>query len=130
MAELRFINERGVRPAIEMYGPGGDEHQSTSMTNWAAKVDDEWAQIICDFSMNGMYARDIITTSQRELCAVAALTAMGEMDALASHIRIALRSNTMPVVREVIVQMGVLAGMPLALKALRLMGTILAEDAS
>ena len=130
MAELRFINERGARPAIEMYGPGGDEHQAESMANWGARVDDEWAQIICDFSMNGMYARDVITTAQRELCAVAALTAMGETDALASHIRIALRSNEMPVVREVIIQMGVLAGMPLALKGLRLLGTILEEEAS
>ena len=111
-----------------MYGPGGDSVAEQSYGKYAERVDEEWAHLICDFTMNGMYARDILSPGQRELCAIAALTVMQEMDALESHIRISLNLHSVEVIREVILQMAVLAGFPLSLHALRLLERIEAEQ--
>jgi 4-carboxymuconolactone decarboxylase len=122
-----YLNERGKVVAKEMYGPNGDEHHEAAFRKYATRVDEDWAHIICDLSMNGMYARTILSTAEREMCAIAALVAMQELEALDAHLRIGMESHSVEVVREVIVQMGVLVGMPKALKALRLLERILAE---
>jgi 4-carboxymuconolactone decarboxylase len=123
-----YLNERGKVIAKEMYGPAGDEHHEAAFRAYATRVDENWAHIICDFSMNGMYQRTILSTAEREMCAIAALTAIQELEALEAHIRICMNSHSVEVIREVIVQMGVLVGMPKALSALRLLERILAEE--
>jgi alkylhydroperoxidase/carboxymuconolactone decarboxylase family protein YurZ len=115
-----YHNERGKVIAKEMFGPGGDELSESSYRRFASRVDEDYARIICNFGMNGMYARPTLSTEIRELCFIAALTVMGEAEALESHIRISLNSHPSEVIREVILQMNVMAGMPLSLKALRL----------
>jgi alkylhydroperoxidase/carboxymuconolactone decarboxylase family protein YurZ len=125
-----YHSERGTVIAKEMFGPNGDELSEDSYRRFASQVDEDYARIICDFGMNGMYARPALSTEIRELCFIAALTVMGEEKALESHIRISLNSNPKEVVREVILQMGVMAGMPLSLKALRLFERIVSPEAT
>jgi alkylhydroperoxidase/carboxymuconolactone decarboxylase family protein YurZ len=125
-----YHSERGNVIAKEMFGPHGDELSEDSYRRFASQVDEDYARIICDFGMNGMYSRPGLSTEIRELCFVAALTVMGEEKALESHIRIALNSHPSEVVREVILQMGVMAGMPLSLKGLRLFERIVSPDAA
>jgi alkylhydroperoxidase/carboxymuconolactone decarboxylase family protein YurZ len=125
-----YHNERGKVIAKEMFGPNGDEVSEDSYRRFARRVDEDYARIICDFGMNGMYARPVLSTEIRELCFIAALTVMGEAEALESHIKISLNSHPSEVIREVILQMGVMAGMPLSLKALRLFERIVSPGAT
>jgi alkylhydroperoxidase/carboxymuconolactone decarboxylase family protein YurZ len=120
MDEDRYLTERGRRAAHEMFGDGGDEFMEHHNRRWAERVDGDWARIMNEYLMEGLYSRDVLPTSTRELCAVAALTVLGRTEELEAHLRIALRSNPPEQVREVLLQMSVYGGMPVALQALKL----------
>ena len=122
-----IVTPRGRRAANEMFGTGGDAHMEANAQRWVARVDADWARIINGFVINGLYARQVLPTSTRELCAVAALTALARPEELAAHIRIALQSNPPEQVREVILQMAVYGGVPVALDALRIFEAITAD---
>jgi 4-carboxymuconolactone decarboxylase len=128
MAAEDFVTDRGRQAAIEMWGPTGGDRMEANNRAWAERVDDDWAHIISDFIINGMYSRNVLPTATRELCAVAALTVLQRMDELSAHIRIALRSNPEHIVREVILQMCVYGGIPVTTNAMRLFESILAES--
>jgi 4-carboxymuconolactone decarboxylase len=123
-----YLTPAGARAATEMFGDGGDEFMERNAQRWTERVDESWARIINGWIINGCYARGVLPTAIRELCAVAALTALGHREELDAHIRIALRSNPPEHVREVILQMGVYGGMPVALEGLRVFERIVAED--
>jgi 4-carboxymuconolactone decarboxylase len=124
-----YVTPAGARAANEMFGEGGNELMERNARRWAERVDDSWARIINGWIINGCYARGVLPTATRELCAVAALTALGATEELDAHIRIALNSNSPEHVREVILQMGVYGGMPVALAGLRAFERITAEEA-
>ena len=128
MAEPIRLTESGRRAAVEMFGPDGVEYMEASYARREADVDRSWAEISSGWVLNGMYARFVLPTSVRELCAVAALTALGHHDELKAHIRIALRSNPPEHVREAILQMAVYAGMPPMFQALRFYDAIVGES--
>jgi 4-carboxymuconolactone decarboxylase len=119
-----IVTDRGRRAANEMFGPGGDDYFEANAQRWVSRVDADWARIINGFVINGLYSRQVLPTSTRELCAVAALTVLQRKEELTAHIRIALQSNPPEQVREVILQMAVYGGMPVALDALRIFETI------
>jgi 4-carboxymuconolactone decarboxylase len=122
------ISEAGGRAAIEMFGEDGRERAEDNARRWETRVDESWAGILTGFVINGMYARDVLPTSTRELCAVAALTALGRTDELKAHLRIAMRSNPPEQVREVVLQMAVYGGVPVALEGMRLFEAVMAEE--
>src|SRR4051812_5147737 len=126
MADEIRLSEPGRRAAIEMFGPDGAERIEASFATREAEVDRSWAEISSARVLNGMYARHVLPTSVRELCAVAALTALGHHPELKIHIGIALRSNPPEQVREAILQMAVYAGMPAMYEALRLYDAVVA----
>src|SRR3954471_19344460 len=97
--EYRYLTEGGVRAATEMMGPDGPRLMDERYEWWAGRVDDDWARILSGIIMNGMYSRDILPTGTRELCAVAALTALQRVDELRNHLRIALHCNPVEQVR-------------------------------
>ena len=115
------------KAAVERYGPGGDVQTAERMARWADRADADWAQIMTDFVVNGMYARGILSTSIRELCAVAALTVLQRTEELRMHLRIALRTNPLEQVREVVLQMSVYGGIPVTVSTMRLLEEVLAE---
>ena len=123
MDEIR-LTEAGRRAAREMFGESGPDHMEASFAAREQQVDRSWAEISSGWVLNGMYARHVLPTSTRELCAVAALTVLGHHEELRAHIGIALRSNRPELVREVILQMAVYAGMPPMYEALRVYESI------
>ncbi|HEY2303743.1 MAG TPA: carboxymuconolactone decarboxylase family protein [Acidimicrobiales bacterium] len=120
MDEERYLTERGRQAARQMFGDGGDDFMERHNQEWAERVDADWARIMTQFLMEGLYSRDVLPTSTRELCAVAALTVLGRTEELEAHLRIALSVNPPEQVREVVLQMSVYGGMPVALHALRM----------
>ena len=126
----QYLTERGRRAAREMFGEGGDDFMERHNRGWADQVDADWARIMNEYLMEGLYSRDILPTSTRELCAVAALTVLGRTDELKAHLRIALRTNPPEQVREVVLQMSVYGGMPVALHALKLYDNVMAALAT
>jgi 4-carboxymuconolactone decarboxylase len=119
-----IVTDRGRRAANEMFGAGGDAHMEANAQRWVSRVDADWARISNGFVINGLYSRQVLPTSTRELCAVAALTVLQRKEELTAHIRIALQSNPPEQVREVILQMAVYGGVPVALDALRIFEAI------
>lgn len=66
-----------------------------------------------------VYARDGLTTQQRSLCTVAALTVLRETTQLRAHVGGALHVGLTPQqITEVITQMAMYAGFPAALNAM------------
>jgi alkylhydroperoxidase/carboxymuconolactone decarboxylase family protein YurZ len=68
-----------------------------------------------------LYARDILTQRERELCAVAALCVLNRPNELKGHIIAAIRSGaTKKEVAEVLLQMSTYGGMPVCLEGLEI----------
>jgi alkylhydroperoxidase/carboxymuconolactone decarboxylase family protein YurZ len=126
MDEHRYLTERGRRAARQMFGDGGDDFMEDHNRDWADRVDGDWARIIAQYLMEGLYSRDVLPTPTRELCAVAALTVLQRTEELEAHLRIALRGNPPEQVREVLLQMSVYGGMPVALSALKVYDKVVA----
>src|SRR5690348_14991583 len=111
MMESR-ITDAGKRAAQEMIGADGPAIMEANAERWVTRVDEHWSQLITGWVVNGLYARDILPTSVRELCAVAGIAVLGREHELEAHIRIALQSNPPEAVREVLLQMAVYGGVP------------------
>jgi 4-carboxymuconolactone decarboxylase len=121
------LTEAGRRTAVEMFGERGVDILEANAHRWAERVDESWSQLITGFVVNGMYSRNVLPTVTRELCAVAALTALGRTEELEAHLRIALISNPVEHVREAVIQMAVYGGFPVALSGMRILEEIVAE---
>ena len=66
-----------------------------------------------------LYARDVLTQRERELCAVAALCVLNRGNELKSHIIAAVRAGaTKQEIAEVILQMSTYGGMPVCIDGL------------
>jgi alkylhydroperoxidase/carboxymuconolactone decarboxylase family protein YurZ len=90
------------------------------------EADADFQQLLVNFLHNGMYAREVIPQSMRELLSVALLTALHHSDAkLADHIDFALNLNPEAVVKEAILQTGVYAGLPAASNGMRVYGEVI-----
>jgi 4-carboxymuconolactone decarboxylase len=122
-----YITERGGQTADELFGDGGRAYAERYAEELARKVDEDFAHIHHDYVMNGMYSRRVLSTAVRELCAVAALTVLGHPEELEPHIRFALRGNPPEQVREVILQMSVYGGVPVALNGMRIFDKVTAD---
>jgi alkylhydroperoxidase/carboxymuconolactone decarboxylase family protein YurZ len=121
------ITDAGRQTALEMFGPKGPDICEANAQRWTQRVDESWSELITGFVVNGMYSRNVLGTGIRELCAVAALTVLGRAEELETHLRAALRTNPVEHVREVVIQMSVYGGFPVALSGMRLLEKILAE---
>ncbi|WP_424356741.1 carboxymuconolactone decarboxylase family protein [Methanocella sp. MCL-LM] len=74
---------------------------------------------VFEFAYGDIYSRPGLDIKTRELATVAALTAMGHLPQLQSHIEASLNTGwTKEEIVEVIMQMAVYAGFPAALNAL------------
>ncbi len=122
-----FLTDAGSATADELLGPDGRERLEENGRRWVTRVDENWARLFTDFVINGMYSRGVLPTPVRELCAVAALTVLAREEERDAHIKIALRSNSPEHVREVILQMAVYGGVPVALEGVRALERVLEE---
>lgn len=68
-----------------------------------------------------LYARDVLTQRERELCAVAALCVLNRANELKSHIIAAIRTGASKAeIAEVILQMSTYGGMPICIEGLNI----------
>ena len=92
------------------------------------RFDPSWAELFRSYVLDGMYERTVIPQQTRELCAVAALAALDRPGPLRDHIKGALRHGATPAeVTEVITQVSVYGGFPVALAALTALEDVLGE---
>jgi 4-carboxymuconolactone decarboxylase len=92
------------------------------------KFDESWADLFNDYVLEGMYEREVIDQKTRELCAIAALTALDRKPPLMDHIKGAIRQGAeVQEIIEVILQVSIYGGFPVALAGLRVLEDTLAE---
>ena len=92
------------------------------------KFDKELARELSMFFTGKLYSREVISQKQRELCALAALTALNRTHEVRAHIHAALNVGaTRQEVAEVIFQMVTYGGMPVVVDALSVFKEVLVE---
>jgi len=92
------------------------------------QIDPEYRRLFEEFAYAGLYSREVLDHKTRELCAVAALTALNRLGSLESHIRASLLMGaTRREVAEVVFQVSAYGGMPVTLAALDLMQKVYAD---
>lgn len=78
-----------------------------------------------------LYARDVLTQRERELCAVAALCVLNRTNELKSHIIAAVRAGAAKAeVAEVILQISTYGGMPVCIEGLEIARQVFEKDAA
>jgi len=92
------------------------------------QFDSELAKQFSLFFTGRLYAREVLSQKQRELCAVAALTVRNFQDELRMHIHAALNVGaTKEEVAEVIFQMSTYGGVPCMVEGLKTAKKVLQE---
>ena len=92
------------------------------------RFDKALARDLSLFFTGVLYSREVISQTQRELCAVASLTVLHRPKELGIHIQAALNVGaTRQEVAEVIFQQCTYGGMPVVVDALEVYGKVLAE---
>jgi 4-carboxymuconolactone decarboxylase len=99
----------------------------TGFETWK-KFDRDLARELSMFFTGKLYARDVISQRERELCAVASLTVLHRPHELRAHIHAALNVGaTRQEVAEVIFQQVTYGGMPVVVEALEVFKEVLQE---
>ena len=92
------------------------------------EFDPELAKHISRFFVGRLYAREVLSQKQRELCAVGALTVQKFWDELHVHCHAALNVGaTAQEVAEVIFQMATYGGVPCTVEGLKTLKKVLQE---
>ena len=79
----------------------------------------DMARFVVEFPYSEIYTRSEVDLKTRELCTVAAITAIGTIPQLKDHINAALNVGNSPTeIVEIIMQMSAYAGFPKAINAL------------
>jgi 4-carboxymuconolactone decarboxylase len=99
----------------------------TGFSLWK-RFDKGLARELSMFFTGRLYSREVISQQQRELCAVAALTALHRPHELRAHLHAALNVGaTRQEVAEVVFQMVTYGGMPVVVDALEVYAKVLEE---
>lgn len=90
----------------------------------------ELGRLIVEFAYGDLYTRTILSDREREIAAIAVLTAQGGRDPqLRAHLRTGLRLGmTVTELEEVILQTTAFAGFPTAINANAILKSIVEED--
>jgi 4-carboxymuconolactone decarboxylase len=92
------------------------------------QFDSELAKEFSRFFVGRLYAREVLSQKQRELCAVAALTVSNLQEELQIHCHAALNAGaTSREVAEVIFQMATYGGVPCVVEGLKTLKKVLRE---
>jgi 4-carboxymuconolactone decarboxylase len=99
----------------------------TGFETWK-KFDKELARELSVFFTGVLYSREVISQTQRELCAVASLTVLHRPAELRAHVHAALNVGaSRQEVAEVIFQQVTYGGMPVVVEALEVFKRVLEE---
>ena len=124
MADDAELREKTKKTAQKLFHTltGG-----TGFETWK-KFDKELARELSMFFTGKLYSREVISQKQRELCAVASLTALHRPHELRAHVHAALNVGaTRQEVSEVIFQQVTYGGMPVVVDALDVFKRVLEE---
>lgn len=120
------INKKALEVASRLMG---DEEKARKYFDELSSWDVEFSKLTQEFGWAGMYARNILDDKTRELVAIAALIVLGKLPQLKDHMEMALRVGaTKKEILEVILQLVVFAGYPVALNSLSVLKEVLAEN--
>jgi 4-carboxymuconolactone decarboxylase len=120
----RELRERTKRTAAMLFHT---LKTGTGFETWK-RFDKQLARELSMFFTGKLYSRDVISQKQRELCAVASLTALHRPHELRAHIHAALNVGaSRQEVAEVIFQQVTYGGMPVVVDALAVYAEVLAE---
>jgi 4-carboxymuconolactone decarboxylase len=120
-AELRERTKRTAQMLFHSLKGG------TGFETWK-KLDKELARELSMFFTGTLYSREVISQKQRELCAVASLTALHRPRELRAHVHAALNVGvSRREVTEVIFQQVTYAGMPCVVEAIDVLVEVLKE---
>jgi|SRR5271157_3744703 len=85
---------------------------------------------IINHVFGNLYARDVLSQRERELCAVAALCVLNRGNELRSHIIAAIRTGASKAeIAEVILQMSTYGGMPICIEGLAIARQVFEKSA-
>ncbi|MGE3537666.1 MAG: carboxymuconolactone decarboxylase family protein [Candidatus Tectimicrobiota bacterium] len=120
--ELRQVTRQ---TAEKLFGPPRPGEGAYDL--WR-QFDPELARQMSMFYTGRLYAREVISQKQRELCAVAALTVLQRLEELRLHIGAALNVGaSKEEVAEVIFQMMTYGGVPTTVEGLKVCKEVLTE---
>ena len=106
----------------------GDAHVDQALAE-AGDLGADFETFVTRYAWGEVWARPGLERSTRSVVALAALTARGHLDALASHVRAALRNGLTPAeIREVLWQTAVHCGVPAAQAAFAVARRVIAEE--
>jgi 4-carboxymuconolactone decarboxylase len=95
---------------------GGRELVAT----WLDGIAPDFARMATEFAFGDIYSRPGLDLRSRQVATIAALTVLGHADQLKFHIGVGIRAGlTQNEVVEIIMQMGIYGGFPLAVNGLR-----------
>jgi 4-carboxymuconolactone decarboxylase len=118
------VRERTKRTSAALFKGVRNE---VGFEHWK-RFDKALARDLSLFFTGVLYSREVISQTQRELCAVASLTVLHRPKELHVHIHAALNVGaTRQQVAEVIFQQVTYGGMPVVVDALEVYGKVLAE---
>jgi 4-carboxymuconolactone decarboxylase len=120
--ELREVTRQ---TAERLFGP---PKQGEGAYQLWRQFDPELARQMSLFYTGRLYAREVISQQQRELCAVVAFTVLQRLEELRLHIGAALNVGaTKGEIDEVIFQMMTYGGVPTTVEGLKVCKEVLAE---
>jgi len=125
--ELKEITKKTAAMLFGEPKEGDSDAALNAFALWK-EFDPDLAKHMSMFYTGRLYAREVISQKQRELCAVAALTVLDKPHELRAHIKAAMNVGaTKDEVAEVIFQMCTYGGVPVMVEGLRLLKDVLAE---
>jgi 4-carboxymuconolactone decarboxylase len=107
--------QKGLEVRRALWGEEGIER----LKNYEA-VDKDLARFIVEYPFGNVWGRPDLDLKSRSMCTVAVLTALARGPELAIHIRGALNLGiTEKEILEILIQVGVYAGLPVTVEAIR-----------
>lgn len=116
--------EKGLEVRKELWGQEGIDR----LKNYEA-VDKDFARLIVEYPFGSVWGREKLDLKSRSMCTVAVLTALNRAPELDIHIRGALNLGiTKEEILEILIHVGVYAGLPVTVEALRVARKIFDES--
>ncbi|MDH2433574.1 4-carboxymuconolactone decarboxylase [Pokkaliibacter sp. MBI-7] len=115
MSDERYESGMQVRRSVL-----GDKHVDRASAN-ITDFDKDFQRFITEAAWGSVWSRDGLSKRDRSLITIALMAALGHHDELAMHIRATMNTGaTVEEVKEVLLQVGLYAGVPAANTAIKI----------
>ena len=122
------MNERYLR-GIDVLQELASGSLEEFLTSRVAEIAPDFARMAIEFPFGDLYARDGVELQTREVVAIAALASLGHRKQLRMHVAAALQLGlSRRAIVEILMQLAVYGGFPVALNALADCHDLLADE--